>query len=58
LNIANIAPRRVILENKPDSATLSIYVELTVDSTTARSIQRKLSQLTEVIHVDLGVRTP
>jgi len=53
LNIANIAPNRVILELQEDARTLSVYIELNVGLSTAESIQRKLAQLTDVIHVDL-----
>lgn len=52
LNIANVAPSRVILELKEDGRTLNIHIELGVGSSTAQSIQRKLTQLTDVIHVE------
>jgi hypothetical protein len=55
LNISNTAPRRVILELKENDRTLSVYIELRVGLNTAQSIERKLSQLTDVIHVDLGI---
>jgi hypothetical protein len=55
LNIANVAPSRVILEHKKDDETLSVYIELAVGLSTVHSIQRKLSQLTDVFHADIGV---
>jgi hypothetical protein len=55
LNIANIAPRRVVLERKTNDATLSVRVEIEVRSSTAQSIQRKLMQLTDVVRADLGI---
>ena len=55
LNIANVAPNRVILDHKRNVETLSVYVELAVGLGTAYSIQRKLRQLTDVIHVDIGI---
>lgn len=54
LNIANIAPNRVILSPKENAVSLRIYIELRVALNTARSIQRKLTQLTDVIQVDIG----
>jgi hypothetical protein len=53
LNIANIAPNRVILELKESDRTLSVYIELGVGLSTAQSIQRKLAQLTDVMQVDM-----
>src|SRR6202040_3686311 len=53
LNVANIAPNRVVLERKDDDRTLSVTIELQVALSTAESIQRKLAQLTDVIHVAL-----
>jgi (p)ppGpp synthase/HD superfamily hydrolase len=58
LNIANTTPRRVNLELKENRVTLSIQVDLAVSAVTARSIQRKLSQLTDVIEVDCETRPP
>jgi len=55
LNIANVAPIRVSLESRRDDGTLIIYVELSVRLSVAQAIQRKLAQLTEVIHVDMSV---
>jgi hypothetical protein len=43
LNIANIAPKRVILELKETDGSLSIHIELKVGLHTAQSIQRKLT---------------
>lgn len=56
LNIANVAPNRVILELKRNDRTLCIYIEMGVGPIIANSIQRKLAQLTDVIHVDMGMR--
>src|ERR1700722_18017867 len=53
LNIANIAPNRVVLELKEDGQTLKVDIELGVASSTAQSILRKLAQLTDVTHVDM-----
>ena len=53
LTIANIAPKRVVLELNANDRTLGVYIELEVGFNTAQSIQRKLAQLTDVIHVDL-----
>lgn len=53
LNIANVAPNRVILERNEDGRILSVYIELEAELNTAQSIQRKLSQLTDVIHVEM-----
>src|SRR5882672_1303895 len=47
LNIANVAPRLVHLEQNNDG-TLSVYIELAIGLSTAQSLQRKLSQLTDV----------
>jgi hypothetical protein len=58
LNIANTAPSRVILKLNENDETLSIYVEVGVGLSTAQSIQEKLVQLTDVIHVDLGILPP
>jgi hypothetical protein len=55
LNIANIAPRRVMLEWKPNAETLSVHVEIELRSSAAQSIQRKLMQLTDVVRADLGM---
>jgi hypothetical protein len=55
LNIANVAPSRVILEHEENDKTLSVYIELAVGLGTAHSIQRKLCQLTDVIHVEIGI---
>jgi hypothetical protein len=55
LNIANIAPRRVMLEWKPNAETLNVHVEIEVGSSAARSIQRKLMQLTDIVRADLGI---
>jgi len=55
LTIANIAPHRVTLETNKGNATLNIYMELRVASDTARSIQRKLAQLTDVTQVSIGL---
>jgi hypothetical protein len=55
-NIANRAPRRVSLELR-SAGILNAYIELTgIGAEVAYSIQRKLKQLTTVIHVDAGVR--
>jgi|ERR1700722_91127 len=53
LTIANIAPKRVVLELNENDQTLSVHIELGVGLNTAQSIQRKLAQLTDVIHVDM-----
>jgi hypothetical protein len=58
LIIANVAPNRVSLELNRNDGTLSIYVELRVCLSTAQAIQRKLIQLTEVIHVDMSILPP
>jgi aspartokinase len=55
LNIANVAPNHVTLESRRNDGTIIIYVELTVLLNTAQSIQRKLTQLTDVIHVDMSI---
>jgi hypothetical protein len=55
LNIANEAPNRVTLEFQRSVGTIIIYVELRVCLSTAQSIQRKLTQLTDVIHVDMSI---
>jgi hypothetical protein len=54
LNIANTAPRRVSLEPK-NAGTLSICIEIRVGFSMAQSIQRKLAQLTDVLHVHAGI---
>src|SRR5579859_2997623 len=54
LNIANIAPGRVSLEER-NVGTLSIYIEIRVGFSMAQSIQRKLAQLTDVLHVHAGI---
>ncbi len=58
LNIANTTPSRVLLELKENDGTLSMHIELGVSLSTAQSIQRNLTQLTEVIHVHLGILRP
>jgi hypothetical protein len=58
LIIANVAPNRVSLELTRNDGTLIIYVELRVCLSTAQAIQRKLIQLTEVIHVDMSILPP
>jgi hypothetical protein len=55
LNIANVAPNRVSLELKRNDGTLSIYIELRVGLGTAQAIQRKLTQLTNVIRADMSI---
>jgi hypothetical protein len=55
LNIANVAPNRVSLELKRNDGTLGIYIELRVGLRTAQAIQRKLAQLTDVIHADMSI---
>jgi hypothetical protein len=55
LTIANVSPSCVILRHKTNDGTLSVYIELAVGLNTAHSIQRKLSQLTDVIHVNIGI---
>jgi hypothetical protein len=55
LNIANRAPNRVTLELNRNDGTLSIYIELRIGLSTAQSIQRKLAQLTDVIHTDVSI---
>jgi hypothetical protein len=55
-NIANRAPRRVNLDQK-NAEVMCLYIELTgIGLDIARSIHRKLTQLTTIIHVDAGVR--
>jgi hypothetical protein len=54
LNIANIAPKRVMLEVKEADGSLSIYIELRAALNVAQSIQRKLTQLTDVMQVNIG----
>jgi hypothetical protein len=58
LNIANVAPNRVSLELNRNDGTLIIYVELRGCLSAAQAIQRKLIQLTEVIHVDMSILSP
>jgi hypothetical protein len=55
LNIANRAPNRVALELNRNDGTLSIYMELRVGPITAQAIQRKLTQLTDVMHADMSI---
>jgi len=55
LNLANVAPDRASLELKRNDGTLRIYIELRVSLSTAQAIQRKLTQLTEVIHSDMSI---
>ena len=54
LNIANVAPSRVTLDVEKDE-TLKIHIELRVGFKMAQSIQRKLGQLTDVLHVHTGM---
>ena len=55
-NIANRAPRRVSLDQK-HSEVMCVYIEMTgIGLDVACSIHRKLTQLTTIIHVDMGVR--
>jgi hypothetical protein len=56
LNIANIAPDRVTLRLNESRHTLRVNIELTASFATAQSIQRKLKQLTDVIHADMRAR--
>jgi hypothetical protein len=58
LNIANTAPDRVTLEYNRTDGTLSMDIELNVSQATAHSIQRKLTQLTDVIYADMRAWTP
>jgi hypothetical protein len=58
LNIANTAPDRVTLEFNRTDGTLSMDIELNVSRATAQSIQRKLTQLTDVLYADVRARTP
>jgi len=58
LSIANVAPIRGSLESRRNDGTLVIYIELRVCHSTAQAIQRKLTQLTEVIHVDISLLSP
>jgi hypothetical protein len=55
LNIANVAPNHVTLESRRNDGTMMICVELGVRLNTAQSIQRKLTQLTDVNHVDMSI---
>jgi len=55
-NMANRAPRRVNLDQK-NTEVMCLYIELTgIGLDVACSIHRKLTQLTTIIHVDMGVR--
>lgn len=54
LNIANTAPHRVTLERGCDES-LQISIETMVALSTAQSIQRKLTQLTDVMAVEMGL---
>jgi len=54
LNLANTAPSSVILEVR-EAGRLSIYVEIGgIGLGIAQSIARKLTQLTDVIRVEMG----
>jgi hypothetical protein len=58
LNIANTAPDRVTLEFNKSARTLSLDIELTIGLLTAQSIQRKLTQLTDVIYAEMRASPP
>jgi acetolactate synthase regulatory subunit len=53
LTIANIAPHRVTMYRGCDASKLQISIELAVALSTAQSIQRKLTQLTDVTAVEM-----
>jgi hypothetical protein len=54
LGIANVAPSRVILNLDNTTRTLHIEVELGIGPAMADSLRRKLSQLTDMIKVDVA----